>query len=683
MAPATPTGFHADTTETSIEWHWNAVDGAIGYVVQVSPDEMFDDNDPQIPTAETHHTVADLEPGTTLYGRVRAAGGTLEAPLLSPWTTHRTATSDVPPEPEPPPTPAVMVDFSLSDDAKKSYFMVPDDDDDKDTAMAWVNPEIMVESNSSAIITPMFLEDANGVSVDEGMNMPFAFVGAEDNWELLQSMVLSDGATFKVQRTTVGANQEMEPTGDVAYVTCGPFACTESMMEVPAAPGIEIEDSGVCSGWNPMVEVEVGFVNNEIDTDAATDGDQDAMDGVDIGWRTTSNVAMTVKHHFKGVANGLNMTVSGPDAAKGSSEALKMTSTGIGAVTATKYSPALIQGAGADGDLTLTADNTLVCAGADAGEPYGGSTASALDMPEECFRVNTRGSAKTNYFGGYSIELAAKGSAVSWGEIAWDQFKELTCDSKTFAVADEVDVCDLFEDEVDAALEEKWGAATYSIVDTAGDPSTSAAATDRLGDLMSVVPSSATSRRFATVWYDANGNGKATVDLYSDTDDSTPAVVDRPSLTFELLDNDNDHKFGDFGKVDFSRRNPNDTTASVSTDDGSWEFKSDGNAENADTGETKCTDDDGGDGCDAEFSEMVDIKIESGSALGCKTLRTVTITCSWDADGEMGRYRRDDHEVDTGTGATVIDRFGGLVAAETGGDRTAGYVGAFAKCEVK
>ena len=39
--PATPTGLHVDeTTETSIEWHGNKVEGATVYVVQASDDEM-------------------------------------------------------------------------------------------------------------------------------------------------------------------------------------------------------------------------------------------------------------------------------------------------------------------------------------------------------------------------------------------------------------------------------------------------------------------------------------------------------------------------------------------------------------------------------------------------------------------------------------------------------------------
>ena len=56
----------------------------------------------------------------------------------------------------------------------------------------------------------MFVDGAAGVSVmaaDD--NMPFGYV----DWGMLQADVLSGGATFMVQRTTVGANQEMEPSG--------------------------------------------------------------------------------------------------------------------------------------------------------------------------------------------------------------------------------------------------------------------------------------------------------------------------------------------------------------------------------------------------------------------------------------------------------------------------------------
>ena len=53
MAPATPTGLMAEEGEGSITWMWDAVEGADGYAVQVSMDEMFDDMDETTYTMET------------------------------------------------------------------------------------------------------------------------------------------------------------------------------------------------------------------------------------------------------------------------------------------------------------------------------------------------------------------------------------------------------------------------------------------------------------------------------------------------------------------------------------------------------------------------------------------------------------------------------------------------------
>ena len=111
--PATPTGLMvSESTETSITWTWNAVADALGYVVQASTDEMFEDailGNPEtvlfdgLPfTTETSYTAADLEADTTLYVRVTAGKGTpeavaaavatgsLEGLLFSAWTTHST-----------------------------------------------------------------------------------------------------------------------------------------------------------------------------------------------------------------------------------------------------------------------------------------------------------------------------------------------------------------------------------------------------------------------------------------------------------------------------------------------------------------------------------------------------------------------------------------------------------------
>ena len=113
--PATPTGLMVSgATETSITWTWNAVEGATGYVVQANTDEMWDDTDTvifmvggaMVPfTTETTYTASDLEAGTTMYVRVAAAAGTVDAPLVSAFSTHVTGMAVAPP-PDLPPAPA-------------------------------------------------------------------------------------------------------------------------------------------------------------------------------------------------------------------------------------------------------------------------------------------------------------------------------------------------------------------------------------------------------------------------------------------------------------------------------------------------------------------------------------------------------------------------------------------------
>ena len=295
-APAVPTGLMvSETTETSITWTWNAVEGATGYQVQVSMDEMFTDEDATALTVEPTFTAVDLMPETSVYLRVRAGIVTdptdLTTAILGDWTTHVTGMSAMPPpEPEPEPDP-VSVSFSLSDDADSPYFLVADDDDGEETAMASVNSEIMVSSNTAAIIEPMnFAEGAASVSVSSGDNMPFQFV----SWVALQSVVIDSGATFKVSRVTVGANQEMEPTGDVAYVTCGPFACQDGMD----APEISISDSPTCAAWAPTLELQVGVIDvaGNQGTDDATNEEDDP--GIDMGWLYTANTDFSAAHDF-------------------------------------------------------------------------------------------------------------------------------------------------------------------------------------------------------------------------------------------------------------------------------------------------------------------------------------------------------------------------------------------------
>ena len=695
-APATPTGFHVDTTQTSLTWHWNAVEGAIGYAVQVSTDEMFDDTDTITPTAETSFTVADLPPQTTLYARVAAAGGTLEAPLLSAWTTHVTGTTDMPPPPPPPPmapaTPTgfmvesdmtsitwswdavegalgyaiqvsedemfddmdhlgltletshtvsplppgttlfarvasgtgtpeaiaaavatgslegllvsawtthmtgmtevppppppptpdpVEVTFSLSEDAESPHFMVADDDDDEATAMASVNTEIMVESNTAAIITPMFVDGSNAVSVSEGAdNMPFTFV----DWEMSQSDVINGGATFMVQRAVVGANQEMEPSGDVAYVTCGPFECVDGMDK----PELRIANSAVCTAWDPTVEIQVGKVDNDViqaddttdDASAEDDGVND-NDGIDLGIVTSSSLKMNVKHVFSGVANGRNTSTT-IEAASGSNKTLAMKA--VASITV-------------DAEDDITTGETGFVVGIDESDVCDNTydAGSLTDEPEGCFRLMGPGAGGTevskgaNYLSGWSIELSPVGGDVSWGNVDWEEnpFEDLTCgDAEPIVVADHVNICDMFEDEVTLATSDGW---TPTVVFNSERADYDSSDADQLAAADQVVMWKATTgqkgsgtRMFKTVWFDDNLNGKiakdssATRPMQRNAADTAAVAADSMHDLYDqnerdgnieaiwefLTDADGDLKAdaGDLGKVDLVSSKDDRTT---------------------------------------------------------------------------------------------------------------------------
>ena len=635
-APATPTGVMAESGEGSITWSWDAVEGADGYAVQVSMDEIFHDMDETMYTMETSHTVGDLGHGETRYARVASTSGMGDAMLMSMWTTHLTGMSMAEPPPPPPPAPdPVMVTFSLSEDADSPHFMLADDDDDEATAKASVNPEIMVESNTSAVITPMFVDDANGVSVIAGSsNTPFTYV----DWEMRQSDVLDGGATFMVQRTAVGANQEMEPTGDVAYVSCGPFACTDGMD----APEISIADSGVCDAWNPTVEVQVGKIDNDV---IFEDGETDdtGNDGVDLGIVTSSTTAMKLKHVWSGVSNGRNTSVT-TDAVKGSDKTLAMKAV--------------------DGVVIVDdADDTVVACDNTYAAPTG---SSSLFEPKGCFRLIGPGPGDNapDYLAGYSLELSPQGAGVTWGRVDWDDdpFEDLKCDAMTMMVSDEVDICAMFEAEVDYAVgdSDDW---TPEVVFNDANQMVmwrAAAKNSAMDD-----GDATTGKFFKTLWFDDNLNGKIKKDADADragtvgagnTANAMHDLYDQNQddgnieMIWEFLtDGDMDPNAGDLGKVDMASDENDDETDVDETATNDNATHPDGLADNYPAGGTfeasvrKCTEADGGDDddgtiCDAVWTREADVLFADGT-FGCSTTRSVSIKCTWDADGGMADGR--------------------------------------------
>ena len=630
-APAAPGGLTAESGDGSITWSWDAVEGADGYAVQVSMDEMFDDADATTQTTETTHTVADLGYAATRFARVASTSGTGEDMLMSAWTTHLTGISAMAPPPVPDP---VEVTFSLSEDADSPAFMVADADDDEATAKASVNTEIVVTSNTSAVITPMFVDGANGVSVNEGDNMPFGRV----SWSLLQSAVLSDGATFMVQRATIGANQEMEPSGDVAYLTCGPFACQDGTDP----PEISIANSSVCNAWNPTVEIQVGKIDNDV---IFEDGENDdtGNDGVDVGIVTSSSTAMKIKHVWSGVSNGKNTSVT-TDAVKGSDKTLAMKAV--------------------DGVVIVDdADDTVVACDNTYAAPTG---SSSLFEPKGCFRLIGPGPGDNapDYLAGYSLELSPQGAGVTWGRVDWDDdpFEDLKCDAMTMMVSDEVDICAMFEAEVDYAVgdSDDW---TPEVVFNDANQIVmwrAAAKNSAMDD-----GDATTGKFFKTLWFDDNLNGKIKKDADADragtvgagnTANAMHDLYDQNQddgnieMIWEFLtDGDMDPNAGDLGKVDMASDENDDETDVDETATNDNATHPDGLADNYPAGGTfeasvrKCTEADGGDDddgtiCDAVWTREADVLFADGT-FGCSTTRSVSIKCTWDADGGMADGR--------------------------------------------
>ncbi len=551
------------------------------------------------------------------------------------------------------------------------YAMCPDAMTDEKKAMASVNGKMVVKSSHDAILTPMWIDPApNGVGVTGGQdNMPFMNV----DWKAMQSEVVGMGVTFRAVRVSVGvgggAGQETVPESEVMHITCGPFHCSEASMEKPMAPEITLADSAVCAAWDPDLELQVGRIDNDFHGINASNGNpfDPAIhaddDGVDIGWVSSSHVAMSVKHKFVGVENGKNYSVSGPDAPKGSNKPLPMDlkdNAGWGAGIRFLKVP------DAGGKAVKQAKLAELCEGTGYSAAAGG-----VHKPAGCFRIamgdTVLGAASgpaqfslANYLYGYSVEVSAKDSSVAWGKVKWkeDPFKDLKCEPMTFMAADQVDVCELLEAEVDQALAKGWGDVMLKTEGTGA--TTSASGTTNGGVKLrnwEVKAKSATPARFKRLFFDDNLNGKVLrtdtgphypgttatglQDLYHWTGDNIKGTAQtavrknrRDVIWMTLLDGDGDPTMGDFGKVDLYGK---DSTPATSAND---KKLPDGKADNFPSPDDAemCTnaDNDADDEiCDAKWEMDYEVKFGIGTFSGCEATRTVTISCEWDAQGLM------------------------------------------------
>ena len=686
---ATPTVRVKATGLDFLEWEWDAVENAQGYQLQVADSEDgLEMAELQTVTATTHRVT--VEPETTMYIRVRA-GVLLPTPTAGDWSEAVMATSDMAPSP-------LLVSMSPPDaDGDRACLgqpFCPDSGKDAKTAKATVNTKMMVTSSHSARITPMFMEGAGSVVVSAGSDeTPFTHV----SWSATQVAVARDGAVFKFEKVTVGAGQETTPTGVVAYITCGPFRCSDAAMEVPTAPAITLADSAACEEFEATLNLVKGLAYNY----DARFGNL----GVDVGFTYTATHGATVTHEFSDVSFGGG---GGPYRVRGATISaastptpLEMAPSGSGNTARNHFGGA----ANRDSDATTesepgpirngpndcwpdtAAPNLVSYAAANtslglsaAGTPgkHSLTGTAAFKKPENCVRLITDGvydevvlGKKTvrlrDYVSGYRVHINPTasvvwgGSSVSWSSLDDDPFDGLTCPSRTFEVADMLDTCQDFKDEVDLYWGAGIGPGGQFRVEYIGVGRWSVT-NARLANIVIrnradlarsplpiefAVAYRPRGSRHAHLWFPnteveaARGIDGTSYDhdlYYPDIGDgvhSAPGIDEtdfggthdwRPLMSLFMYDVDGDPKYGDFGKIDFDR--PGST--GYGTADNTTTIN--------DAASQKCSSSDGGAGCDAEMTFDLSVTLTRlRDTDTCTHTIEQSITCTWDADGDEER----------------------------------------------
>ena len=697
----------SSTGPDHIEWSWEAVADALAYEVRVAETVAGLDAASSETVSGTTHRV-DAEPEMEMFLRVRAQAGTPESPVSSDWSDAVAGMSDA------APTPFVVSMRPPEAEADKDcsgQVFCADDGTDAETAMASVNPKMMVSLSAPARIRPLFVEGAAGVPVDAGEGMaPFAYV----DWNALQAEVVRDGVTFEFRRMTTGAGQEPMPTGDTRYITCSPFRCSEAAAEMPEAPEITTDDAAACREFEVDFELVQGIVdnrgayryNNTVSVQRSS-----FRNGVDAGWKYTLSHPAKLTHEFTTIPAA---TPSGTMTVPGKPLTVSAEPRVLDMVPAASP-PANLFGAPANRDsgsfwsnfysqsdpgpirshTCWPASGTTIWANGDF-VSYNSINRSlgaarddvALRQPESCFTLITDGIYEipvagvganfARYHEGYLLHVDPQvgvswmGSAVDWGDD--DPFEDLQCERVTIPAIDQLDVCGDFQRDAEAFWGKGLGAGGqfrveyrlsgsdntngkihHLVVRNGAGPPVGGGSDQagreyrprgsRHGNMWLVVDEPGTSgnrgidgtkrdkdmyRMYSHNWSDDDMQAR---ERWTGGAPATNGVVDwRPIMSRKLEDEDGDPIYGDFGKIDM---------VNAAGDPGS-----DGRAENMDDPvAARCTDADGP-GCDsvqdfdlsATFTRLRDTN-------ECTFTAEVSLTCTWDADGD--RRREGDTAFDT------------------------------------
>ena len=231
--PRVSTAFHS-----YIEWSWRRVENAIGYQVRVADSlDGLADAATQI-TTDTRFGL-HVGPESEWFLQVRAAAGTLSAPVMSDWSDVVMGESG----PAPPPFAVSMSPPNAADDRRCSGQAFCEDakPDSDPTATAQPNQEmtVTVSSHFPATVWPRWIESepspsnpdggpAIRASLSPGESHPLRYV----LWPILRSKLENEGAVF----VFFELDSDGDPHGDPLYITCGLLRCSAAASSPPARP---------------------------------------------------------------------------------------------------------------------------------------------------------------------------------------------------------------------------------------------------------------------------------------------------------------------------------------------------------------------------------------------------------------------------------------------------------------
>jgi len=459
-----------------------------------------------------------------------------------------------------------------------------------------------------------------------------------------------NGATFLIAPVTIGANQIPLPIGDPVPVTSGPFRCAEDSL---MGPEITIADSDKCTDWEPTLELQVGLIDNSLDEHMGTafvaaSGDDDQVtevtvfDGLDLGWHYTSSLDVTVTHD-------LSVTSAEVKGVKKKSSETSLAMSSIGEITLgrdTDPNNQTYYALSVEPDETIRdveGDNVGSCQPAEHATlwDYNDNLVSRVPKPDDCFRLTVDHGLDRNYLDAYSVTMDPVGADVSWGPIPWwMEMDDLTCPSMSWEAMEQVDVCGMFEEEVDRLPTPE--AIPMTITTTQRDAQSNVTGITLAGFNLHFEDAGDNRHQFTAMWYARKkADGKAEMpppNLYAMVeDDGTTGDLDESHMADHVsgynatawvptIDDDFDPMYGDLGKVDIGGDDESDNFAEG---DDSRECTAD------DGGSAKGKDDNNGTLCDAEDVEIeTTVTFPLGLGYGCDAVeKTYTLTCQWNTRG--------------------------------------------------